>query len=106
MGKLGRFNRNYDCSYNNVLVNKGKIYFIDFDYYEKFEEQFIGARYIKNRFGPTPVEFLKITEDMVSNQEIEVVKSKYFKHEQTKYLPHRTADLDLLTGREMKHPLS
>lgn len=25
------------------------LYFIDFDYYEKFEEQLIGARYIKNQ---------------------------------------------------------
>jgi len=28
------------------------LYFIDFDYYEKFEEQLIGAKYIKNHFGP------------------------------------------------------
>ena len=33
------------------------LYFIDFDYYEKFEEQLIGAIYIRNHFGPTPVEF-------------------------------------------------
>jgi hypothetical protein len=26
------------------------LYFIDFDYYEKFEEQLIGATYIKNHF--------------------------------------------------------
>ena len=36
------------------------LYFIDFDYYEKFEEQLIGATYIKNHFGPTPVEFKKL----------------------------------------------
>ena len=36
------------------------LYFIDFDYYEKFEEQFIGATYIKNHYGPTPIEFKKI----------------------------------------------
>src|SRR3989338_5729088 len=30
------------------------LYFIDFDYYEKFEEQLIGAKYIKNHYGPTP----------------------------------------------------
>src|SRR3989338_7756590 len=36
------------------------LYFIDFDYYEKFEEQLIGAKYIKNHYGPTPIMFAKI----------------------------------------------
>ena len=30
------------------------LYFIDFNYYEKYEEQLIGATYIKNNYGPTP----------------------------------------------------
>ena len=34
------------------------LYFIDFDYYEKFEEQLLGATYIKNHFT-NPVEFKK-----------------------------------------------
>ncbi|GAI54154.1 unnamed protein product, partial [marine sediment metagenome] len=29
------------------------LYFIDFDFYEKYEEQLIGATYKKNRYGPT-----------------------------------------------------
>ncbi|HED37805.1 MAG TPA: helix-turn-helix domain-containing protein, partial [Ignavibacteria bacterium] len=29
------------------------LYFIDFDYYEKFEESLMGATYIKNHHGPT-----------------------------------------------------
>ena len=49
------------------------LYFIDFDYYEKFEEQLIGARYIKNHFGPTPIEFKKITDRMIEKGEIEKI---------------------------------
>lgn len=79
------------------------LYFIDFDYYEKFEEQLIGARYIKNHFGPTPVEFKKITEQMIEKGEIEKIKSKYFQHEQRKYLPHRPADLRILSAQEIQH---
>ena len=79
------------------------LYFIDFDYYEKFEEQLIGATYIKNSFGPTPVEFKKIVESMESKGELETVKSKYFLHEQTKYLPRREADISVLNAREIKH---
>ncbi len=79
------------------------LYFIDFDYYEKFEEQLVGATYIKNNFGPTPVEFKKIVELMESKGELETVKSKYFLHEQTKYLPRREADISVLNAREIKH---
>lgn len=79
------------------------LYFIDFDYYEKYEEQLIGARYQKNHFGPTPVEFAKITETMIARGDLEKVKSTYFKHEQTKFLPKREPKLELLTARDIKH---
>lgn len=80
------------------------LYFIDFDYYEKYEEQLIGATYIKNHFGPTPVEFKKLIFEMEKKGEIEVVKSKYFQHEQKKYLAVRQADLSkLLSAQELEH---
>ncbi|MBU6431392.1 MAG: DUF4065 domain-containing protein [Patescibacteria group bacterium] len=79
------------------------LYFIDFDYYEKFEDQLVGATYIKNHFGPTPVEFKKIVESMESKGELETVKSKYFQHEQTKYLPRRESDISVLNAKEIKH---
>lgn len=79
------------------------LYFIDFDFYEKFEEQLMGATYIRNHFGPTPVEFKKIVESMEKKGELETVKSKYFQHEQTKYLPRRDADISVLNAREIKH---
>ena len=79
------------------------LYFIDFDYYEKFEEQLVGATYIKNHFGPTPVEFKKIVESMEEKGELETVKSKYFQHEQTKYLPRREPDISVLNAKEIKH---
>ena len=40
------------------------LYFIDFDYYEKYEENLMGATYIKNHHGPTSVSLVKIIEDM------------------------------------------
>ena len=79
------------------------LYFIDFDFYEKFEEQLVGATYIKNHFGPTPVEFKKIVESMEEKGELETVKSKYFQHEQTKYLPLRESDISVLNATEIKH---
>lgn len=79
------------------------LYFIDFDFYEKFEEQLMGARYIKNHYGPTPVEFKKVVEDMEQKGEIEKIKSKYFQYEQKKYLPRRDPDLNSLSAQEIKH---
>jgi transcriptional regulator with XRE-family HTH domain len=78
------------------------LYFIDFDYYEKYEEQLIGAAYQKNHFGPTPIEFGKIVEQMIQNEEIEKVKSKYFEYPQTKYLPRRKPDLSILNANELE----
>jgi len=41
------------------------LYFIDFDFYEKYEEQLIGATYLKNNYGPTPIEFIEIANKMI-----------------------------------------
>jgi len=77
------------------------LYFIDFDYYEKYEEQFIGASYIKNKYGPTPIEFAKLVKKMVKEGEIEKVDSDYFSYPQTKYLPLRKPDLKKLSAPEI-----
>jgi len=79
------------------------LYFIDFDFYEKFEEQLIGATYIKNHHGPTPVKFKKIVDGMIRDGEVEKVESKYFNYPQKKYLPVIRPDLSVLTGREIEH---
>jgi len=78
------------------------LYFIDFDFYEKYEDQLVGATYIKNKYGPTPVEFVKIVEKMIKDGEIEKVKSEYFKLQQTKYLPRRKPDIAKLTSSEIE----
>jgi transcriptional regulator with XRE-family HTH domain len=76
------------------------LYFMDFNFYEKYEEQLIGATYIKNHHGPTPKEFVKIVEEMIDNEELVKVQNKYFEHLQKKYLPLRKPDLSLLSARE------
>lgn len=78
------------------------LYFIDFDFYEIYEEQLIGATYIKNRHGPTPVEFKKIVERMIKEEELFKVKDRYFNYPRTKYLPLRFPDLSVLKAHEIK----
>jgi transcriptional regulator with XRE-family HTH domain len=77
------------------------LYFIDFDFYEKYEEQLIGATYMKNQYGPTPIEFDKIVEQMIKKGEIEKVKSDYFNYPQTKYLPRNKPDLTKFKASEI-----
>jgi transcriptional regulator with XRE-family HTH domain len=78
------------------------LYFIDFDHYEEYEEQLIGARYQKNRYGPTPVEFKKVVDDMIAKGEVVTLRAKYFKHDQKRYLAARRPDLTCLSAPELK----
>jgi len=79
------------------------LYFIDFDFYEKYGKPILGATYIKNHHGPTPKQFKKIAEEMILAKELEPVRSKYFQYNQQKYLPLRSPDLTEFTVAEVKH---
>jgi transcriptional regulator with XRE-family HTH domain len=79
------------------------LYFIDFDYYEKFEENLMGATYIKNHHGPTSVELNTIIQEMQDEGDIEAVNSQYFKYSQKKYLPLKSPNLKNLSAREIEH---
>ena len=63
----------------------------------------MGATYIKNHHGPTPVEFKDIVADMQEAGEIEKLRSRYFKYDQKKYLPLKRPNLKLLSGQEIQH---
>jgi DNA-binding XRE family transcriptional regulator len=79
------------------------LYFIDFDYYEKYEENIIGATYIKNTHGPTSVELGAIIQKMKDAGELIAVKSKYFTHNQKKYMAVDQPNLDVFSAREIQH---
>ncbi|MEK7501679.1 MAG: type II toxin-antitoxin system antitoxin SocA domain-containing protein [Patescibacteria group bacterium] len=81
------------------------LYFIDFDYYEKFEEQLIGARYIRNTHGPTPLAFEQIIASLEKEGKVEAIRSRFYRYDQTKYLvnPNEPVDLSGLSGQEIAH---
>ncbi len=79
------------------------LYFIDFDYYELHETQLMGLKYQKNTFGPTPVDFDSLAKEMQDSGDLELIKSKYYNKEMTKYLPIKEADLSLFNAQEIKH---
>src|SRR3989344_7800973 len=79
------------------------LYFIDFDYYEKFEEQLMGLKYIKNHHGPSPVGFTQMVAKMEKDKDLIRVKSKYFQYDQKKYMPLREPDLSKINSTELQH---
>jgi DNA-binding XRE family transcriptional regulator len=79
------------------------MYFIDFDFYERYERQLMGAIYIKNHHGPTPAGFPQILTEMEKKGEITQVVKQIYKYQQKKYLPLRQPDLSLITAEEKNH---
>jgi transcriptional regulator with XRE-family HTH domain len=79
------------------------LYFIDFDYYEKYQEYLIGATYIKNTHGPTPVSFAKVSRDLESKGKLVEVMSKFFQYDQKKYLVTSEPEVSALKAQELKH---
>ena len=81
------------------------LYFIDFDYYEKYEDQLMGLVYLKNHHGPTPLLFENLIKDMIKTGDVEIIKSKFYQYPQIKYLvnPETGVDLSVLNGKEQEH---
>ena len=81
------------------------LYFIDFDYYEKYGKSITGLSYVRNHFGPTPSTktFRGVVEAMKKANQLEIVETKYFSHLQKKYLPTVKPELKHLNAQELRH---
>ncbi|MEA3506115.1 MAG: helix-turn-helix domain-containing protein, partial [Elusimicrobiota bacterium] len=63
------------------------LYFIDFNYYETFEEPLMGESYRRIKYGPAPSHFNMVVDEMITAREIKKVTTEYFGRRQKKYLP-------------------
>jgi len=79
------------------------LYFMDFDYFEKYQEYLIGATYIKNTHGPTPVSFAKIAHNLERSGNLVEVMSRYFDYDQKKYMVTHEPIVSALNAQELKH---
>jgi transcriptional regulator with XRE-family HTH domain len=79
------------------------LYFIDFDFYEKNQKYLIGATYIKNTHGPSPVSFAKISKELEKKGLLVEVRSKYFNYDQKKYIVTTEPNVSELSAVELKH---
>ncbi|MEM8727234.1 MAG: Panacea domain-containing protein [Chlamydiota bacterium] len=76
-------------------------YFIDFDFYEKYEQQLIGALYRKCPFGPVPTLFETIVSSMIEDKEVEKIMVEFRGMKQERYSPLRKPNLDRLSAKEI-----
>ena len=78
-------------------------YFIDFDYYEKFEENLMGETYIKNGYGPTSVNLAGILRPHGTGRGGRGRrKGIYHNYRQRKYRTTGPPDTDLLRARDIR----
>ncbi|MBK9736520.1 MAG: DUF4065 domain-containing protein [Saprospiraceae bacterium] len=76
------------------------LYFVDFNYYELYEEHLTGAKYHKLPYGPVPQKLDTIIGQMIENGQLQRVKTEYRGYPQTRYLPLEKADLTELRASE------
>ncbi len=76
------------------------LYFIDFNYYELFEESLMGESYRRIKFGPAPTHFNEVINEMIAAGELKKLTTDYYGHRQKKYLPLVFADLSVISARE------
>lgn len=76
------------------------LYFIDFNYYELFEDPLMGESYRRIKFGPAPCHFNSVVEEMIEAKEIKPLTTDYYGRRQKKYLPLIFPDLSIINARE------
>ncbi len=78
------------------------LYFIDFNYYELYEEYLTGESYRKISYGPAPCHFKEVIDEMIKHDEIQNITMDYHQYLQKKYLPQIEPKLDILTAKELE----
>ncbi len=89
-------------------INVGKtviyklFYFMDFDFYELYEDYLTGETYRKIQYGPAPCHFSEIEEELINNKMIKKDVIQFHDYNQVKYLPLIQADISSFSGKELK----
>jgi uncharacterized phage-associated protein len=84
-----------------TVLNK-LLYFIEFNYYEQYEEHLIGATFKKLQFGPVPVKMDQILNQMEAAGQVKMFKAEYFGLLQKRFFPLTKPDLKNISAREIE----
>ena len=90
------------------LENVGKtvlykiLYFIDFDFYELYEDKLTTESYKRLEYGPAPIHFDEAIEKLEEEDKVEQFTKMRGGHEQQKFLSFKEPNIDLLSAKELK----
>jgi transcriptional regulator with XRE-family HTH domain len=84
-----------------TVLNK-LIYFIEFNYYERYEEHLIGATFRKLPFGPVPDGLGQIISEMQKKGLIKIIKTEYHNYHQKRFIPLLKPNLTKITAAEIE----
>lgn len=79
-----------------IVMNK-LLYFIDFNYHEKWHESLTGATYVKMPMGPVPKDIDGVLQQMKDEDMIDIVQWEYFGYIQTRLIPKMVPNMQQLT---------
>jgi transcriptional regulator with XRE-family HTH domain len=75
------------------------LYFIDFDYYEKYGEKYTGVEYIRLPRWPAPYGFDFIIQQMKTDDKILIADQNYRWYSQKKYYPNQIVTSDTFDNK-------
>ena len=78
------------------------LYFLDFDYYELYEELLTGESYRKLQFGPAPDHFEEVIKELEGEKKIVKFPRTYGEYTQKRFLSFKEPDISLLSGIELQ----
>jgi len=76
------------------------LYFVDFNYFEKYEEHLTGSQYRKLPYGPVPQKLEAIINQMIERNQLQRLKTEYHGYVQIRYIPLEKSDLTELSAAE------
>ena len=76
------------------------LYFIDFDFYELYEEKLTGENYRNIDYGPAPEHFDEIIRELKAEKAIREIEEKVISYDKQRYIALKEPDLQLLSAYE------
>jgi hypothetical protein len=89
-----------DPTYSKVKLLK-ILFFSDFESYGVHGTPITGMPYRKLPYGPCPVDFPRIQEEMLRNNQIKIFSRRVYEHSSQRLLPLQKPTFDAVSGRDI-----
>lgn len=89
-----------DPTFSKVKLLK-ILFFSDFESFGTYGQPITGMPYRKMPYGPVPVDFPRIQEEMLRNNQITIHSRRVYEHTSQRLFPLQKASLDVLLARDI-----